>query len=78
MLRFALISVTVLCAAIACRAQRVDTLPAYQPQQTVTGNLSNIRTWGELGLSGEWKDKRIHVYGFPVNRSSQSSFRMLR
>jgi phosphate transport system substrate-binding protein len=28
----------------------------------------NIRTWGELGLSGEWKDKRIHVYGFPVNR----------
>ena len=23
----------------------------------------NIRTWGQLGLSGEWADKPIHVYG---------------
>jgi phosphate transport system substrate-binding protein len=22
----------------------------------------NIRTWGQLGLTGEWKDKPIHVY----------------
>src|SRR6266852_4183733 len=28
----------------------------------------NIRTWGELGLTGEWQDKPIHVYGFPVRR----------
>lgn len=28
----------------------------------------NIRTWGELGLSGEWREKPIHVYGFPVHR----------
>ena len=28
----------------------------------------NIRTWGELGLDGEWQDKRIHVYGFPISR----------
>jgi phosphate transport system substrate-binding protein len=28
----------------------------------------NIRTWGELGLTGEWKDKPIHVYGFPTSR----------
>jgi phosphate transport system substrate-binding protein len=28
----------------------------------------NIRTWGELGLTGEWKDKPINVYGFPINR----------
>ncbi len=194
MLRFASLLVTVLCAVIACRAQKVDTLPAYEPQQIVTGNLRlwghgsptndfmgklvrsweegfrkyhpgvqfenrmygtasamsalyagagdlaimgreiwpyevttfekvfhypplgvdittgsldirnmdfalnvfvhkdnplarltmtqvdavfgsehrrgprNIRTWGELGLTGEWKDKRIDVYGFPVNR----------
>jgi phosphate transport system substrate-binding protein len=25
----------------------------------------NIRTWGQLGLSGEWADKPIHVYGPP-------------
>ncbi len=28
----------------------------------------NIRTWGELGLTGEWKDKPIRVYGFPAHR----------
>jgi phosphate transport system substrate-binding protein len=25
---------------------------------------ANIRTWGELGLQGEWKDKPIHPWGF--------------
>ena len=28
---------------------------AHRPQ--------NIRTWGQLGLTGEWADKPIHVYG---------------
>ncbi len=27
-----------------------------------------IRTWGQLGLAGEWKDKPIHPVGFPVSR----------
>jgi phosphate transport system substrate-binding protein len=27
------------------------------------GPEENIRTWGQLGLSGEWKDKPINVYG---------------
>lgn len=27
------------------------------------GPEQNIRTWGQLGLTGEWKDKPIHVYG---------------
>jgi phosphate transport system substrate-binding protein len=25
---------------------------------------ANIRTWGELGLTGEWATQQIHVYGF--------------
>ena len=25
----------------------------------------NIRTWGQLGLTGAWADKPIHVYGPP-------------
>lgn len=29
------------------------------------GPEKNIRTWGELGLTGEWADKPIHVYGPP-------------
>ncbi|MDB5916112.1 MAG: phosphate transporter substrate-binding protein [Massilia sp.] len=28
------------------------------------GPDKNIRTWGQLGLTGEWADKPIHVYGF--------------
>jgi phosphate transport system substrate-binding protein len=27
------------------------------------GERDNIRTWGQLGLSGEWVDRPIHVYG---------------
>ena len=33
----------------------------------------NIRTWGQLGLTGEWKDKPIHVYGLNL-RYHQSTF----
>ena len=29
--------------------------------------LRNIRTWGELGLSGEWADRRIQPYGWQVD-----------
>jgi phosphate transport system substrate-binding protein len=28
------------------------------------GPEKNIRTWGQLGLTGEWADKPIHVYGY--------------
>ena len=30
------------------------------------GPEQNIRTWGELGLKGEWADKPIHVYGYTL------------
>ncbi len=28
------------------------------------GPEGNIRTWGQLGLKGEWANKTIHVYGY--------------
>lgn len=28
------------------------------------GPDKNLRTWGQLGLKGEWADKPIHVYGY--------------
>ena len=28
------------------------------------GTEKNIRTWGQLGLTGEWANKPIHVYGY--------------
>ena len=30
------------------------------------GPEGNIRTWGQLGLTGEWKDKPINVYGLTL------------
>jgi phosphate transport system substrate-binding protein len=32
----------------------------------------NIRTWGELGLTGEWADKPIVLYGFDATLSNWS------
>ncbi len=31
--------------------------------KTRKGGLAEIKTWGQLGLSGEWKDKPIRLYG---------------
>lgn len=31
------------------------------------GPEKNIRTWGELGLTGEWADKPINVYAYNLN-----------
>jgi phosphate transport system substrate-binding protein len=33
----------------------------------VRGPDKNIRTWGQLGLKGEWADKPIHVYAYNLN-----------
>jgi phosphate transport system substrate-binding protein len=30
------------------------------------GPEENVRTWGQLGLTGEWKDKPINVYGLTL------------
>jgi phosphate transport system substrate-binding protein len=34
------------------------------------GPEGNIRTWGQLGLTGEWADKPIHVHGSDVTLSN--------
>ncbi len=38
------------------------------------GAEKNIRTWGQLGLGGEWADKPIHVYGRPLKYNIQLGF----
>ena len=35
---------------------------SWSPTAARSAN-ENIRTWGQLGLTGEWADKPIHVYG---------------
>ena len=34
----------------------------------------NIRTWGQLGLTGDWKDKPIHVYGINLHYDGRRHF----
>jgi ABC-type phosphate transport system, periplasmic component len=34
----------------------------------------NIRTWGQLGLTGEWADKPIGVYGFSIRYNTATDF----
>ena len=36
------------------------------------GPEKDIRTWGQLGLTGEWKDKPIHLYGIDATLSNWS------
>jgi phosphate transport system substrate-binding protein len=38
--------------------------------ESARGADRNIRTWGQLGLSGEWADKAIHPYGYDLSANS--------
>ena len=38
------------------------------------GAEDNIRTWGQLGLTGEWADKPIHVYSMPLQYDPANTF----
>ncbi len=41
------------------------------------GPEKNIRTWGQLGLTGEWADKPIHVYGYNLRYHIPTTFERL-
>ena len=36
----------------------------------------NVRTWGQLGLTGEWADKQIHVFGYPAGNNIATFFEL--
>jgi phosphate transport system substrate-binding protein len=38
------------------------------------GPDKDIRTWGQLGLTGEWADKPINVYGFSIRYNTATDF----
>jgi phosphate transport system substrate-binding protein len=38
------------------------------------GPEKNIRTWGQLGLTGQWADKPINVYGFNLRYNTATDF----
>jgi phosphate transport system substrate-binding protein len=41
------------------------------------GPEKNIRTWGQLGLTGEWAEKPIHVYGYNLRYHIPLTFERL-
>jgi phosphate transport system substrate-binding protein len=38
---------------------------SWHPERARSAS-ENLRTWGQLGLTGEWADKPIHPYGYPT------------
>ncbi len=42
-----------------------------------TGGNSLIRTWGDLGLKGEWANRPVHLYGFSVDNDKSQIFSQL-
>jgi phosphate transport system substrate-binding protein len=38
------------------------------------GPEKNIRTWGQLGLGGEWADKTVDLYGFSIRYNTATDF----
>ncbi len=38
------------------------------------GPEKNIRTWGQLGLTGEWADRRINPYGYSIRYATALEF----
>jgi phosphate transport system substrate-binding protein len=45
----------------------------WHPERARTPK-ENIRTWGQVGLTGEWKDKPIHPYGVNLRYHQSTRF----
>jgi phosphate transport system substrate-binding protein len=43
-------------------------------QDWARGRDKDIRTWGQLGATGEWADKPINVYGFSIRYNTATDF----
>jgi phosphate transport system substrate-binding protein len=46
---------------------------SWHPERSRASD-QNIRTWGQLGLAGEWADKPIHVYGVNLRYHQATRF----
>lgn len=42
-----------------------------------TSKASPIKTWGDLGLTGEWQHKPVHLYGFQTDNDKSIIFRSM-
>ena len=43
-------------------------------ESVARGPEKNIRTWGQLGLTGDWADKPIHIFGYTLKYNFPDEF----
>ncbi len=49
-------------------------LDALFGHERLRGAPKNIRTWGDLGLTGEWADRPVNLYGYDVETGTGQFF----
>jgi phosphate transport system substrate-binding protein len=57
------------------RCLNFDQLDAIYSKTRKRGH-ADIRTWGELGLTGAWRDRPIHLYGLRTPNGIEQYFKM--
>jgi phosphate transport system substrate-binding protein len=55
----------------------IASLSTGQLERIFASNGSPVRTWGELGLKGDWARRSIHLYGFTVDNDKSQIFSQL-
>lgn len=55
----------------------IASLSTSQLERIFAASDAPIRTWGDLGLNGEWAARPIHLYGFPVDNDKSQIFKQV-
>lgn len=59
------------------RSNPIASLSIGQLERIFAASDKPIRTWGELGLKGEWAGRPIHLYGFSTENDKSQIFSQL-
>ncbi len=58
-------------------ANPISSISTAQLARIFAASDHPIRTWGELGLGGDWAERPIHLYGFTVDNDKSQIFGQL-
>jgi len=56
------------------KANPIASLSTEQLDRIFASGDQPIRTWGELGLKGDWESRPVHLYGFSVDNDKSQIF----
>jgi phosphate transport system substrate-binding protein len=59
------------------KANPIRSLSVGQLERVFAAGERPIRTWGELGLTGAWASRPVHLYGFNLENDKAQIFRQL-